>query len=104
MPSIMREPPQLVLKCQRFRLAFADSRRYDTSAKRREAVADHIGGWLSGSIVAEHRCGSECLLTIEIARPVPVAAAERFARECPHYIRDTFAAVGASAVMRRIPN
>jgi hypothetical protein len=82
-------------KCRRFRFAFADVQRLAASAKRREAVAEHVEAWMGAAIVAEQRHGSECLVTVETGRPVPVAVAERFCRECPHYVRDTFAAAGS---------
>lgn len=76
---------------RRFRFVFADSRRRDTSTKRREAVHEHVTSWAGARIVREERHGTECVVIVETARPVPVAVAEKFVRECPHYVRDTFA-------------
>jgi len=99
MPSITstRKPPQMQKQCRGFRFAFADSKRRDISSKRTAAVAEYVQAWLSASIVAERRLGSECLVTVALPRPVPSAVAERFCRECPHYIRDTFAPMAAEA-------
>jgi hypothetical protein len=88
-------------KCRRFRFAFADVQRLAASAKRREAVAEHVEAWMGAAIVAEQRHGSECLVTVETGRPVSVAVAERFCRECPHYIRHSFVAIAAAVKPRQ---
>jgi hypothetical protein len=31
---------------------------------------------------------------VELPRPVPIKIAAQFIRDCPHYVRDTFAACG----------
>jgi hypothetical protein len=78
--------------CRRFRFAFADARRRDVAAKRTAAVAEYVDAWLDAAIVDERRLGSECLVTVEVGRPVPVDAVERFCRECPYYVRHSFSA------------
>jgi hypothetical protein len=82
-------------QCRRFRFAFADASKPAASARRTAAVADHVETWMNAAVIAEQRLGSECLVTVETGRPVPVAVAERFCRECPHYVRGTFAAAGS---------
>ena len=61
------------------------------SVKRHTEVADYIEGWAGARNVAEQRCGTEVIVHVEAARPVPLVVAEKFIRECPHYVRDTFA-------------
>jgi hypothetical protein len=79
---------------RRFRFVFSDGRRRGVSVKRREAVHEHVTGWAGARIVREEQHGTECIVIVEAARPVPVAVVEKFVRECPHYVRDTFAACG----------
>ena len=57
-------------------------------------MADHVAGWMGGQIIREERCGTECIVVVEAARPVLVANAERFATACPHYVADTFCTEG----------
>jgi hypothetical protein len=83
-------------KCRRFRFAFADASKPAVSARRTAAVAEHVEAWMNAAIIAEQRLGSECLVTVEVGRPVPVAVAERFSRECPHYVRYSFSAIAAA--------
>jgi len=67
--------------------------RRAVSIKRREAVADYLAGWMRARIDSEQQCGSECIVVIELPRPVSVEIAEQFIRECPHYATGTFAAM-----------
>ena len=90
MPSITSNRKPATARCRRFRFVFSDSPKKTVSAKRVAAVAEYVESWLDASIVTACRAGGECLVTVEIGRPVPVAVAERFCRECPHYVRDTF--------------
>lgn len=78
----------------RYRFVFADSHRRDVAEKRRRVVAEHVAGWMGGLIVREQRYGTECIVVVELARPALVANAERVARECPHYVPDTFSTIG----------
>jgi hypothetical protein len=34
------------------------------------------------------------MIVVEVARPASVANAEKFAKACPYYVADTFAASG----------
>jgi hypothetical protein len=90
MPSITSKRKPAADACRRFRFVFADSPRKSVSAKRVAAVAEYVESWMDAGIIAACQAGGECLVTVEIGRPVPVAVAERFCRECPHYVRDTF--------------
>ena len=81
-------------RVRRFRFVFVDAFRRAASEKRREAVADYIGEWMGARIVGERQHGIECVVILETACPVPVEIAEQFIRDCPHYVRDTFAAAG----------
>lgn len=65
---------------RRLQFVFADTNQRAASEKRRKAVAEQDG--------------AECVVIVEVARPVPVEIAEQFVRECPHYVRDTFAPCG----------
>lgn len=94
MPSITSNRKPSAAACRRFRFVFSDSPKKAVSAKRVAAVAEYIEAWLDASIVAACQAKGECMVTVEIGRPVPAAVAERFCRECPHYVRDTFAATG----------
>lgn len=84
-------PTAAVRMVRRLRFVIADAARRSASVKRRNEVADYIEGWAGARIVAERRCGTEVIVIVEAARPVPLAVAEKFIRECPHYVRDTFA-------------
>ena len=75
-----------------FRFAFEEATKVAHRLKRRQDVAEYVASWMAGKIVAERQCGSECLVTVELARPVPRKVAERFCRECPRYVPDTFSA------------
>ena len=77
----------------RFRLVFTDSVRRAVSIKRREAVDEYLAGWMMARIASEQQCGRECIVVIELPRPVAVETAEQFIKECPHYASGTFAAV-----------
>ena len=92
-PSPMRAGRRV----RRFRFVFVDAFRRDNSAKRRAAVADYVVGWMGARIVGERQQGIECVVILETACPVPVEIAEEFIRECPHYVRDTFAAATSPA-------
>jgi hypothetical protein len=72
---------------------FTDSVRRSVSIKRREAVADYLAGWMRARIASEQQCGNECIVVIELPRPVAVEVAEQFIKECPHYAAGTFVAV-----------
>ncbi len=79
---------------KRYRLVFADHKRRDVSNRRRAEVAEHVTGWVGGQIIREVRDHAECMIVVEVARPVSVANAARFAKACPYYVADTFAASG----------
>jgi len=79
---------------RRLRFVIADVQRQSASIKRREAVADYIEGWMGARIVGERQCGTEVIVYVELVRPVPAKVAAQFIRDCPHYVRDTFAACG----------
>jgi hypothetical protein len=81
-------------RTRRYRFVFADHARRDVAEKRRRQVADHVAEWMGGQIVREERCGNECIVVVELARPVLVANAERVATACPHYVADTFSTIG----------
>lgn len=84
-------PAAAARTARRFRFVFADSMRRAVSIKRREDVAEYVTGWMRSRIASERQCGSECLVLIELPRPVSVKVAEQFIRDCPHYVRGTFA-------------
>ena len=44
-------------------------------------------------IASERLCGNECIVVIELPRPVSVEIAEQFLSDCPFYAAGTFAAV-----------
>lgn len=96
MPSSTISRKGTAPSCRRFHFAFDNGKRRPVMLTRHQAVAEYVESWLDATIVAERTCGTECRVTVEIGRPVPVPAAERFCRECPHYIRDTFAAIAAT--------
>ena len=102
MPSITSNRKPSAAACRRFRFVFSDSPKKAVSAKRAAAVAEYVEAWLDASIVAACQAKGECMVTVEIGRPVPAAVAERFCRECPHYVRDTFST--ASGKGRSSPN
>ena len=77
----------------RFRFVFTDSVRRAVSIRRREAVADYLAGWMRARIASERLCGNECIVVIELPRPVSVEIAEQFIKDCPFYAAGTFAAV-----------
>lgn len=79
---------------RRLRFVIADAQRQSASVKRREAVADYVEGWMGARIVGERQCGTEVIVYVELAREVPAKVAAQFIRDCPHYVRDTFAACG----------
>ena len=72
---------------------FFDSYRRDVSSKRRALVAEYVGGWMSGTIVADLRVGADTIILVEVARAVSVAVAEQYFCLCPHYVAGTFAVV-----------
>ena len=78
---------------RRFRFVFFDSYRRDVSSKRRALVAEYVGGWMSGTIVADLRVGADTIILVEVARAVSVAVAEQYFCLCPHYVAGTFAVV-----------
>jgi len=61
--------------------------------KRREAVAEYLAGWMRARIGSEQQCGNECIVVIELPRPVSVEVTEQFIRESPFYVTGTVAAV-----------
>jgi len=91
--SKLSGPAVAVRTARRFRFVFADSMRRAVSIKRREAGADYRAGWMRARITSERQCGGECIVHIELPRPVSVEVAEQFIRDCPHYVAGTFAAV-----------
>ena len=72
---------------------FADMTRRAISLKRRDAEVDYLAGWMRSRIASEQQCGSECIVVIELPRPLSVEIAEQFIIECPYYVAGTFAAV-----------
>jgi hypothetical protein len=70
---------------------FADSYRRDVSSKRRALVAEYVGAWMSGVIVADQRVGADTIIAVDVARAVSVSVAEEYIRACPHYVAGTFA-------------
>ena len=95
-------PAEACRLVRQFRFAFSDAWKLAASNKRREAVAEHFSDWMSARIVAEQRCGVECLVTVEVRRPVAAALAEEYCRECPHYVRHSFAAASTTTVQRAL--
>lgn len=81
-------------KTLRYRFVFADSIRRSVAERRRQAVADHVAGWMQGRIVREESHDNECIVVVELPRPALVANAEAIAKACPHYVADTFSTVG----------
>jgi hypothetical protein len=81
----------------RFRFVFADARKRAASVSRRMAVAEYVDGWMGARIVGERQCDTEVIVYIEVPRPVPIKIAAQFIRDCPHYVRDTFAACGQAS-------
>lgn len=79
---------------RRLRFVFADTNQRAASTKRRMAVASYIEEWAGARIVREQSFDRECVVIVETARAVPVEVAEQFIRECPHYVKGTFAACG----------
>lgn len=88
-------PAAAVRRVRRFRFVIEDAFRRETSTRRREAVADYVGQWSHARIVGESQHGRETIVRVELLHPVPVAMAEEFVRDCPHYVRDTFAGLGS---------
>jgi hypothetical protein len=86
-------PTAAARTARRFRFVFADSYRRDVSSKRRKLVAEHVAGWMSGTIVADLRVGADTIIAVDVARPVSVSVAEEYIRACPHYVAGTFAVV-----------
>jgi hypothetical protein len=72
--------------------------RRAVSIKRREAVADYLAGWMRARIASEQQCGRECIVVIELPRPVSVEIAEQFIRDCPFYVTGTFAAAAVRSL------
>lgn len=87
-------PTAAAHRVRRFRFVIEDAHRVDSSAKRREAAADYVAQWSQARIVGESRHGRETVVRVELVRAVPVEVAEQFVRECPHYVRGTFAVLG----------
>lgn len=80
-------------KLRRFRFAIADGATSRTQEKRRREVADYVLGWLEcGDIIGEEPDGKKRWLVVSVWCGVAPELAERFAGECPHYVRGTFAA------------
>jgi hypothetical protein len=89
--SSVTGPAAAARTARRFRFTFFDSYRRDVSSKRRALVAEHVGGWMNGVIVADLRVGADTIILVEVARAVSVAVAEEYFRLCPHYVAGTFA-------------
>ena len=89
--SSVTGPAAAARTARRFRFTFFDSYRRDVSSKRRALVAEHVGGWMNGVIVADQRVGTDTVIVVDVARPVSVSVAEEYFRLCPHYVAGTFA-------------
>ena len=89
--SSVSGPAAAARTARRFRFTFFDSYRRDVSSKRRALVAEHVGGWMNGVIVADQRVGTDTVIVVDVARPVSVSVAEEYFRLCPHYVAGTFA-------------
>ena len=96
--SKLSGPTVAARTARRFRLVFADSMRRAVSIKRREAVDEYLAGWMMARIASEQQCGNECIVVIELPRPVSVDIAEQFIRDCPFYVSGTFAAVAVPSL------
>ena len=89
--SSVTGPAAAARTARRFRFTFFDSYRRDVSSKRRALVAEYVGGWMGGVIVADQRVGADTIIAVEVARAVSVEIAEEYFRLCPHYVAGTFA-------------
>ena len=89
--SSVSGPAAAARTARRFRFTFFDSYRRDVSSKRRALVAEHVGGWMNGVIVADQRVGADTIIAVAVARAVSVSVAEGYFRLCPHYVAGTFA-------------
>jgi len=89
--SSVSGPTVAARTARRFRLVFFDSYRRDVSSKRRALVAEYVAGWMSGTIVADQRRGTDTIIVVDVARAVSVEIAEEYFRLCPHYVAGTFA-------------
>ena len=89
--SSVSGPAAAARTARRFRFTFFDSYRRDVSSKRRALVAEYVGGWMGGVIVADQRVGADTIIAVEVARAVSVEIAEEYFRLCPHYVAGTFA-------------
>jgi hypothetical protein len=72
------------------RLAFTEAAGGRDRNRRRERVAAYVESWLDARIVSELYGPRRCYLVVALPRAVSLAAAEAFARECPHYVRGSF--------------
>ncbi len=77
--------------CRRFRFVFGLGHGADTRRRRRRAdVAEYLDGWVPLRVIAEQITGKQCYVWVELSRPVEVAAAAGYAKECPGYVRRSF--------------
>ena len=91
--SSVSGPTVAARTARRYKLVFSDSYRRDVSSKRRALVAEHVGGWMNGAIVADLRVGADTIILVDVARAVSVEIAEEYFRLCPHFVAGTFAVV-----------
>jgi hypothetical protein len=89
--SKLSGPTVAARTAKRFRLVFSDSYRRDVSSKRRALVAEFVGGWMNGMIVADLRLGADTVIVVDVSRAVNVEIAEEYFRLCPHFVAGTFA-------------
>ena len=88
--SSVSGPTVAARTARRFKFVFADSYRRDVSSKRRALVAEYVGGWMNGAIVADLRVGTDTVILVDVARAVSVEIAEQYFCLCPHYVAGTF--------------
>lgn len=85
-------PPSAGKPCSRFAFAIADGVENKVRAKRRLAVVDYVLIWRENTaIVDEWEDGNNRWLVVEVAPKVGAEAAKKFATDCPHYVRGSFA-------------
>jgi hypothetical protein len=83
-------PTAAARTARQFKFVFFDSYRRDVSSKRRALVAEYVAGWMSGTIAADQRRGTDTIIVVDVARAVSVEVAEEYFRLCPHYVAGTF--------------
>jgi hypothetical protein len=79
--------------CRRFRFVFMAGHTRAIRDRRRQEVAEYLGGWLPLRVVAEQAVGNRCYVWVEVAREVKAAAAKDYVQECPAYVPGTFKAL-----------